>query len=63
MGLKENNLELWDKDGSYFMRIDEVDFDEDDDEETELDDYYSIDEDDVDFDDEDYDDKTRRRRL
>lgn len=56
--LKENNLELWDKDGSYFMRIDEVDFDEDDDdEETELDDYYSIDEDDVDFDDEDYDDE------
>lgn len=55
--LKENNLELWDKDGSYFMRIDEVDFDEDDDEETELDDYYSIDEDDVDFDDEDCDDE------
>lgn len=42
--LKENNLELWDKDGSYFAKEDEVDFDEEDDEEEEivLEEYYSV---------------------
>lgn len=49
--LKENNLELWDKDGSYFMKIDEVDFDEEDEEEEiVLEDYYSIVEEDLDLD-------------
>lgn|SRR5690554_2565643 len=45
--LKENNLELWDKDGSYFMKIDEVDFDDEEDEDIVLEDYYSVDEDDL----------------
>ena len=41
--LKENNLELWDKDGSYFAKEDEVDFDEEDDEEEiVLEEYYSV---------------------
>lgn len=40
--LKENNLDLWDKDGSYYMRIDEVDFDEEEEEEIVLEDYYSV---------------------
>lgn len=47
--LKENNLELWDKDGSYFMKIDEVDFDDEEEEEIVLEDYYSIVEEDLDL--------------
>lgn len=45
--VKENNLDLWDKDGSYFMKIDEVDFDDDEEEEEiVLEDYYSVSDDD-----------------
>lgn len=48
--VKENNLDLWDKDGSYFMKIDEVDFDEDEeDEEIVLEDYYSVSDEDIDM--------------
>lgn len=52
--LKENNLELWDKDGSYFAKEDEIDFDEDEDDEEEivLEEYYSV-SDDLDIVDED----------
>lgn len=53
--LKENNLELWDKDGSYFMKIDEVDFDEEEDEDIVLEDYYSITEEDLELDDDEDD--------
>lgn len=60
--LKQNNLDLWDKDGSYFMKIDEVDFDEEEEEEIVLEDYYSITEDDLDLDvdDEDEDDEEEK---
>lgn len=60
--LKENNLEIWDKDGSYFAKEDEVDFDDDDEDEEEeivLEEYYSVvdDLDIVDEDDDEIEDK------
>lgn len=62
--IKENNLEMWDKDGAFFAK-DEVDFDEEDDEEEEeiiLDEFYSITEDvieDIDEEDEDEEDEDK----
>lgn len=52
--LKENNLELWDKDGSFFNK-DEVIEDEDEDEDIKLEDYYIPEDEDLELDDEDED--------
>lgn len=58
--IKENNLDLWDKDGSFFAK-NENDYieeeDEDDEEEIVLEDYYSIEEDDITVDEDDDDDE------
>lgn len=51
--LKENNLELWDKDGSYFNK-DEIDEDDDDDDLT-IEDYLIPEEDEVELSDDDDD--------
>lgn len=50
--LKENNLELWDKDGSYFNTADDVVEEEEDDTLT-VDDYYIPEEDELELKDED----------
>ncbi len=47
--LKENNLELWDKDGSYFNK-DEVLEDDEDEDDIKLEDYYIPEEDDEELD-------------
>lgn len=54
--LKENNLELWDKDGSYFNTADEVVEEEEDDTLT-VDDYYIPEEDDLELKDEEEDEE------
>ncbi len=54
--LKENNLELWDKDGSYFNTTDEVVEEEEDDTLT-VDDYYIPEEDDLELKDEEEDEE------
>ncbi len=46
--IKENNLELWDKDGSYFNK-DEID-DEEDDDQINLEDYYIPEDEEIEFD-------------
>ncbi len=54
--LKENNLELWDKDGSYFNTTEEVVEEEEDDTLT-VDDYYIPEEDEIELKDDEEDDE------
>lgn len=62
--IKDNNLELWDKDGAYFA-VNEPDYveeeDEDEEEEIVLEDYYSVEDEEVeiDIDDEDEDEEEK----
>ncbi|NLN50945.1 MAG: DNA-directed RNA polymerase subunit delta [Acholeplasmataceae bacterium] len=59
--IKENNLELWDKDGSYFNKDEDYE-DDDDDDDIKLEDYFLLEDEEAELDDDEEDEEDKKEK-